>query len=120
MIKPVLRMGDPLLLARSEPVTRFDTPELHALLQDLDDTMRSKNGAGIAAPLASRGNNDVPRHHLALASDLQLPQRAGRVLSHFSARHHFQSQLICLTKTSTSATPRIPLVRNAGPESMIP
>jgi len=43
-------MGDPLLLARSEPVTRFDTPELHALLQDMDDTMRSKNGAGIAAP----------------------------------------------------------------------
>jgi peptide deformylase len=43
-------MGDPLLLAQSEPVTRFDTPELHALLQDLDDTMRSKNGAGIAAP----------------------------------------------------------------------
>jgi peptide deformylase len=50
MIKPVLRMGDPLLFARSEPVTQFDTPELHALLQDMDDTMRSKNGAGIAAP----------------------------------------------------------------------
>ena len=38
MIKPVLRMGDPLLFARSEPVTQFDTPELHALLQDMDDT----------------------------------------------------------------------------------
>ena len=50
MIKPVLRMGDPLLFARSEPVTQFDTPDLHALLQDMDDTMRSKNGAGIAAP----------------------------------------------------------------------
>jgi peptide deformylase len=50
MIKPVLRMGDPLLLARAEPVTNFDTPELHALLQDMDDTMRSKDGAGIAAP----------------------------------------------------------------------
>lgn len=50
MIKPVLRMGDPLLLARAEPVTRFDTPELHALLQDMDDTMRAKDGAGIAAP----------------------------------------------------------------------
>lgn len=50
MIKPVWRMGDPLLFASSEPVTQFDTPELHALLQDMDDTMRSKNGAGIAAP----------------------------------------------------------------------
>jgi peptide deformylase len=50
MIKPVLRMGDPLLLARAEPVAQFDTPDLHVLLQDMDDTMRAKNGAGIAAP----------------------------------------------------------------------
>ena len=50
MIKPVLRMGDPLLFARAEPVTQFDTPELRELIQDMDDTMRSKNGAGIAAP----------------------------------------------------------------------
>ncbi|HKB83067.1 MAG TPA: peptide deformylase [Burkholderiales bacterium] len=50
MIKPVLRMGDPILFKRAEPVMQFDTPELHALLQDMDDTMRSKNGAGIAAP----------------------------------------------------------------------
>lgn len=50
MIKPVLRMGDPILFELAEPVTQFDTPQLHALLQDMDDTMRSKNGAGIAAP----------------------------------------------------------------------
>ena len=50
MIKPVLRMGDPILFQRAEPVVQFNTPELHALLQDMDDTMRSKNGAGIAAP----------------------------------------------------------------------
>lgn len=50
MIKPVLRMGDPVLFKKAEPVTQFDTPELHALLQDMDDTMREKNGAGIAAP----------------------------------------------------------------------
>jgi peptide deformylase len=50
MIKPVLRMGDQLLFARAAPVTQFDTPELRALIQDMDDTMRSKNGAGIAAP----------------------------------------------------------------------
>jgi peptide deformylase len=50
VIRPVLRMGDPRLIERSAPVTAFDTPELHALIQDMDDTMRAKNGAGIAAP----------------------------------------------------------------------
>jgi peptide deformylase len=50
MIRPVLRMGDPILFKKADPVTQFDTPELHALLQDMDDTMREKNGAGIAAP----------------------------------------------------------------------
>jgi len=49
-IKPVLRMGDPLLFAKAEPVAQFDTPELHALIQDMHDTMAQMNGAGIAAP----------------------------------------------------------------------
>ena len=49
-IKPVLRMGEPLLFAQAEPVKAFDTPELHALIQDMQDTMESMNGAGIAAP----------------------------------------------------------------------
>ena len=29
---------------------RFDTPDLHALLQDMHDTMEALNGAGLAAP----------------------------------------------------------------------
>src|SRR5262245_47495494 len=49
-IKPVLRMGDPRLLQPSRPVDRFDTPELHALIADMDDTMKALNGAGLAAP----------------------------------------------------------------------
>ncbi len=49
-IKPVLRMGDPRLLQPSRPIERFDTPELHALIADMDDTMRALNGAGLAAP----------------------------------------------------------------------
>jgi peptide deformylase len=49
-IRPVLRMGDPLLLQVAAPVQAFDTPELHALLQDMRDTMASLNGAGLAAP----------------------------------------------------------------------
>lgn len=49
-IKTVLRMGEPCLLAKAEPVTHFDTAELHELIQDLEDTMKHMNGAGIAAP----------------------------------------------------------------------
>lgn len=49
-IKPVLRMGEPLLLQVASKVDRFDTPELHALLEDMQDTMAHLNGAGLAAP----------------------------------------------------------------------
>lgn len=50
MIHPVLRMGDPRLLRVARPVERLDTPELHALVTDLFDTMAARNGAGLAAP----------------------------------------------------------------------
>jgi len=49
-IREVIRMGDLRLLEKSQPVAQFDTPELHALVQDLEDTMKAMNGAGIAAP----------------------------------------------------------------------
>jgi len=49
-VKPVLKMGEPLLLQQAAPVERFDTPELHALIQDMHDTMAALDGAGIAAP----------------------------------------------------------------------
>jgi peptide deformylase len=49
-IKPVLKMGDPVLLQVANRVETFDTPELHALLTDMQDTMKALNGAGIAAP----------------------------------------------------------------------
>jgi peptide deformylase len=49
-IRTVLRMGDPLLLQKAASVEAFDTPELHALIQDMEDTMAHMNGAGIAAP----------------------------------------------------------------------
>jgi peptide deformylase len=49
-VKPVLRMGDPRLLELSRPVEAFDTPELHALVADMEDTMRALDGAGLAAP----------------------------------------------------------------------
>jgi peptide deformylase len=43
-------MGDPRLLERAQPVERFDTPELHELIADMQDTMRAYDGAGLAAP----------------------------------------------------------------------
>jgi peptide deformylase len=50
MIREVLKMGNPLLLASAAPVERFATPELFALLADMRDTMAHLNGAGLAAP----------------------------------------------------------------------
>lgn len=49
-IREVLKMGDPRLLEKARPVERFDTPGLHALIADLEDTMKAVDGAGIAAP----------------------------------------------------------------------
>lgn len=46
----VLKMGDPLLFKVAEPVLAFDTPDLHALIADMFDTMAALNGAGLAAP----------------------------------------------------------------------
>ena len=50
MIRAILRMGDPRLLQVAEPVLTFDTPQLHALVADMFDTMRAAQGAGLAAP----------------------------------------------------------------------
>jgi peptide deformylase len=50
VIREVLKMGDPRLLRVAQPVREFDTPELHALVADLFDTMRHLDGAGLAAP----------------------------------------------------------------------
>ena len=49
-IREILKMGDPRLLRVAPPVDRFDTPELHALIQDMFDTMAAAQGAGLAAP----------------------------------------------------------------------
>ena len=49
-IHTILKMGDPRLLRIAPPVMQFDTDELHLLVSDMFDTMRSVNGAGLAAP----------------------------------------------------------------------
>ena len=49
-IREILKMGDPRLLRVAEPVREFNTSELQALLQDMQETMQAANGAGLAAP----------------------------------------------------------------------
>ncbi len=49
-VKRVLKMGDPLLYRKSEPVEQMNTPELDSLITDLLDTTAALNGAGLAAP----------------------------------------------------------------------
>ncbi|MCE2870173.1 MAG: peptide deformylase [Oxalobacteraceae bacterium] len=49
-VHDILKMGDPRLLREAERVTEFDTPQLHALIADMFETMHAANGAGLAAP----------------------------------------------------------------------
>lgn len=50
MIREILRMGDPRLLEKARPVEAFATMALRELVEDMQDTMRAANGAGLAAP----------------------------------------------------------------------
>ncbi|AOG24331.1 peptide deformylase [Acidovorax sp. RAC01] len=49
-IHTILKMGDPRLLRVAQPVKEFGTDALRALVQNMFDTMRAVNGAGLAAP----------------------------------------------------------------------
>ncbi|HZN48311.1 MAG TPA: peptide deformylase [Ramlibacter sp.] len=49
-VREILKMGDPRLLRVAQPVHAFGTPDLRALVADLQDTMKAANGAGLAAP----------------------------------------------------------------------
>jgi peptide deformylase len=49
-VRPVLRMGHPVLKQVAAPVAQFGTAGLRELVRDMDDTMRALDGAGIAAP----------------------------------------------------------------------
>jgi peptide deformylase len=43
-------MGHPVLREKARPVEAYGTPELRELLEDMKETMASRNGAGLAAP----------------------------------------------------------------------
>ncbi|MFP5467514.1 MAG: peptide deformylase [Gammaproteobacteria bacterium] len=49
-VHAILKMGDSRLLRVAQAVTAFDTPELHRLVADMNETMIAVSGAGLAAP----------------------------------------------------------------------
>jgi peptide deformylase len=49
-IRPILKMGDPRLFLASEPVNPDESDSLKGLIEDMLETMRAANGAGLAAP----------------------------------------------------------------------
>jgi peptide deformylase len=49
-VHEILKMGDPRLLRIAQPVRDFGSAELKALIDDMFETMRAVNGAGLAAP----------------------------------------------------------------------
>lgn len=49
-IRPVIRMGDPLLNRVARPVEDIHDARIAALIDDMLDTMRAEEGAGLAAP----------------------------------------------------------------------
>jgi peptide deformylase len=48
-IRPVLRLGHPLLRQVAAPVAQLGTPKLRELVHDMLETMRAHDGAGLAA-----------------------------------------------------------------------
>ena len=49
MIYPIVRYGNPVLERPTEPVTDFDTPELHIFLEEMFQSMYAAKGVGLAA-----------------------------------------------------------------------
>src|SRR5688500_9378801 len=58
-VRDVLRMGHPVLREKAKPVEKLGTPELRALVEDMKETMKAKNGAGLAAPQIGVGQRVV-------------------------------------------------------------
>jgi peptide deformylase len=56
MVYKVVRYLNNSILERpAEPVTEFDTPELHKLVEDMFETMYASHGVGLAAPQIDLG-----------------------------------------------------------------
>lgn len=49
-VREILKMGDSRLLRVAQPVEKFKTEELRALITDMFETMEAAGGVGLAAP----------------------------------------------------------------------
>ena len=54
-IREIIKMGHPTLLEVAKPVEKFNTPELDSIIEDMIDTMKENDGAGLAAPQIGLG-----------------------------------------------------------------
>ena len=54
-IREMLKMGHPTLLEVAKPVEKFNTSELDSIIEDMIDTMKENDGAGLAAPQIGLG-----------------------------------------------------------------
>lgn len=50
MVYSIVMYGDPVLETEAQPVTEFDTPELHQLVDDMFESCYAAKGVGLAAP----------------------------------------------------------------------
>jgi peptide deformylase len=55
MVLNIVKYGDSILETECAPVTRFNTPELRKLIDDMFETMYSARGVGLAAPQINVG-----------------------------------------------------------------
>jgi peptide deformylase len=49
VLRPIVLYPDPRLKLKSKTVTKFGTPEMRQLVQDMTETMRDAHGVGLAA-----------------------------------------------------------------------
>ena len=54
-IREILKMGHPILLEVAKPIEKFNTSELDSIIEDMIDTMKENDGAGLAAPQIGLG-----------------------------------------------------------------
>ena len=50
MTHPIVLYGEPVLEKQAAPITEFDTPELHKLVDEMFESMYAAKGVGLAAP----------------------------------------------------------------------
>jgi peptide deformylase len=55
MVLNIVKYGDSILETECAPVTRFNTPELRKLIDDMFETMYAARGVGLAAPQINVG-----------------------------------------------------------------